>query len=250
MAMKRITEAELVLPALFLMTQNGNQITTSKLITSLEELMKPDGVDAEILTGRKDSYFSQKVRNLKSHDTLLKKGLAQHIDGGFCITAEGIMYVKENIDNITYLLNNDFSYQDVKNGFGNIVSKKNKKVIALQELISEGVRGDRNVQVVKRSQKLRNVALEHFTHNGVIKCDCCGFEFSSFYGANYGKNCIEIHHIKPIFLYEEGNLVQTIDQALQNLLPVCPNCHRVIHKNHITYDQLPDFKENIVRPYL
>ena len=76
MAMKRVTESELVLPALFLMTQNENQIATSKLITSLQELMKPDGVDAEILAGRKDTYFSQKVRNLKSHDTLLKKGLA------------------------------------------------------------------------------------------------------------------------------------------------------------------------------
>jgi len=248
--MKRVTESELVLPALYLMTQNDDQITTTNLIKLLEEKLKPTGVDAEILAGRRDTYFSQKVRNLKSHDTLLKKGFVRHINNGFEITQQGKMYVDENIDNITYLLNNDFSYQDIKKGFGSIASRKNKKVLALHELISEGVREERRAQIIKRSQKLRNAALEHFTHDGVIKCDCCGFEFSSFYGANYGKNCIEIHHIKPIFLYEEGNLIQTIEEALLNLLPVCPNCHRVIHKNNITCDKLPAFKESIIRPYL
>lgn len=248
--MKRVTESELVLPALYLMTQNDDQITTTNLIKLLEEKLKPTGVDAEILAGRRDTYFSQKVRNLKSHDTLLKKGFVRHINNGFEITQQGKMYVDENIDNITYLLNNDFSYQDIKKGFGSIASRKNKKVLALHELISEGVREERRAQIIKRSQKLRNAALEHFTHDGVIKCDCCGFEFSTFYGANYGKNCIEIHHIKPIFLYEEGNLIQTIEEALLNLLPVCPNCHRVIHKNNITCDKLPAFKESIIRPYL
>lgn len=248
--MKRVTESELVLPALYLMTQNDDQITTTNLIRLLEEKLKPTGVDAEILAGRRDTYFSQKVRNLKSHDTLLKKGFVQHINNGFEITQQGKMYVDENIDNITYLLNNDFSYQDIKKGFGSIASRKNKKVLALHELISEGVREERRAQIIKRSQKLRNAALEHFTHDGVIKCDCCGFEFSTFYGANYGKICIEIHHIKPIFLYEEGNLIQTIEEALLNLLPVCPNCHRVIHKNNITCDKLPAFKESIIRPYL
>lgn len=248
--MKRVTESELVLPALYLMTQNDDQITTTNLIKLLEEKLKPTGVDAEILAGRRDTYFSQKVRNLKSHDTLLKKGFVRHINNGFEITQQGKMYVDENIDNITYLLNNDFSYQDIKKGFGSIASRKNKKVLALHELISEGVREERRAQIIKRSQKLRNAALEHFTHDGVIKCDCCGFEFSSFYGANYGKNCIEIHHIKPIFLYEEGNLIQTIEEALLNLLPVCPNCHRVIHKNNITCDKLPAFKKSIIRPYL
>lgn len=248
--MKRVTESELVLPALYLMTQNDDQITTTNLIKLLEEKLKPTGVDAEILAGRRDTYFSQKVRNLKSHDTLLKKGFVRHINNGFEITQQGKMYVDENIDNITYLLNNDFSYQDIKKGFGSIASRKNKKVLALHELISEGVREERRAQIIKRSQKLRNAALEHFTHDGVIKCDCCGFEFSSFYGANYGKNCIEIHHIKPIFLYEEGNLIQTIEEALLNLLPVCPNCHRVIHKNNITCDKLPAFKDSIIRPYL
>ena len=37
------------------------------LIKKMEKAMKPTGKDATILAGRGDTYFSQKVRNLKSH---------------------------------------------------------------------------------------------------------------------------------------------------------------------------------------
>ena len=97
----------------------------------------------------------------------------------------------------------------------------------------------------ERSRKLRNAAIEHFSRNGIITCDCCGFEFKSFYGERYGTSCIEIHHLKPIFQYAGKNVVQTIDDALRNVLPVCPNCHRVIHRNSITAEQIPLFKQQL-----
>ena len=67
----------------------------------------------------------------------------------------------------------------------------------------------------------------------------------TYYGDTYGKPCIEIHHLKPIFQYEGKSETKTIEDALNNLLPVCPNCHRVIHKNNITLSMLPDFKLSI-----
>ncbi|WP_262499106.1 HNH endonuclease [Xylanibacter brevis] len=79
-----------------------------------------------------------------------------------------------------------------------------------------------------------------------MSCNCCGFEFKSFYGEVYGTSCIEIHHLKPIFQYSGKSNSQTIDEALKNLLPVCPNCHRVIHKNHITAEAIPMFKQQIM----
>lgn len=45
-------------------------IKTSELIIKLTEIMKPDGEDLEILEKRKDTKFSQKVRNLVSHKSL------------------------------------------------------------------------------------------------------------------------------------------------------------------------------------
>lgn len=76
--MERITEKQLVLPALYLMARNNDDgfITTSELISKLTDVMQPTGEDAEILQNRNDTYFSQKVRNLKSHDTLVSKEFA------------------------------------------------------------------------------------------------------------------------------------------------------------------------------
>lgn len=54
----RISESELILPALYLMRNNGGSINTSLLIVLLTELMKPEGRDADILKGRRDIRFS------------------------------------------------------------------------------------------------------------------------------------------------------------------------------------------------
>ncbi|WP_300434931.1 hypothetical protein [uncultured Mameliella sp.] len=57
-------------------------LTTSELIESLTMTMEPTGQDAEILDGRGDTYFSQKVRNLVSHRNqstgLQARGLAEY----------------------------------------------------------------------------------------------------------------------------------------------------------------------------
>ena len=84
-------------------------------------------------------------------------------------------------------------------------------------------------------------------HNGKVYCDCCNFEFGNFYGNQFGTSCIEIHHIKPLFMYEDEDMIRTIEQCLPNLIPVCPNCHRVIHRNHIGADNMQLFKQTIKR---
>lgn len=247
MAKTRITESELVLPSLFLMSirQDGT-ITTSELIKQLEAMLHPQGMDAEILNGRSDTYFSQKVRNLKSHNTLTRYGYAQYSYGVFSITNKGRQLVEANKDNLHYILSSGFVYDDIKNTFGRIYNSRGSKIIPYDELISEGATTvQEKTEVRVRSSKLRRVAIEHFTKNGIISCDCCGFEFKAYYGDEYGKPCIEIHHLKPIFQYPSMSITQTIDQALSNLLPVCPNCHRVIHKNNITADDIPQFRNRI-----
>ena len=63
---KRYSEEELIDPALFEIYRVGGTITTSDLIKSLIKVLDPQGEDAEILFGRKDTRFSQKVRNLST----------------------------------------------------------------------------------------------------------------------------------------------------------------------------------------
>jgi hypothetical protein len=63
----RIQERDLVIPALRAAMAAGGEIVTAKLIEVLEDEFQPEGQDAQLLEGRKDTYFSQKVRNLVSH---------------------------------------------------------------------------------------------------------------------------------------------------------------------------------------
>lgn len=80
-----------------------------------------------------------------------------------------------------------------------------------------------------RSAKLRQIALEHFTNEGMLRCAVCSFDFQETYGER-GAGYMEIHHRKPIFTYDEDDEAQTIHDALENLVPVCANCHRMLHR--------------------
>lgn len=92
---RRISESELVIPALVIMAGEKNgEITTSMLIEKLTNIFDPSGEDLEILNGRSDTKFSQKVRNLKSHKTIKEKGCAKEIDQGFRITDYGKEYIR------------------------------------------------------------------------------------------------------------------------------------------------------------
>jgi hypothetical protein len=64
----RVRERDLIIPALrAAAARPGGYIPTSDLIVVLTEEFQPEGKDAEILNARNDTYFSQKVRNLKVH---------------------------------------------------------------------------------------------------------------------------------------------------------------------------------------
>jgi len=64
----RVTEEEILIATLKLLAlRDSKTLTTSQLIEMLAIQFDPIGKDAEILDGRSDTYFSQKVRNLVSH---------------------------------------------------------------------------------------------------------------------------------------------------------------------------------------
>jgi len=106
--MGRIREKELILPALFLMSKEEEQkINTSTLIKRLEELIEVDEEDKGIIKNRKDTFFSQKVRNLKSHNTLVNKGFAAYNDGFYKLTEIGEKYLDENLEQLKLIINEE-----------------------------------------------------------------------------------------------------------------------------------------------
>jgi len=56
-------------------------------------------------------------------------------------------------------------------------------------------------------------------------CQACGFDFEKTYG-EIGKDYIEVHHIKPL---SEGEGPVKVN-AETDLICVCANCHRMIHR--------------------
>lgn len=246
--MSRISETELVLPALFVMSmQSDGKITTSKLIHELERLLKPTGQDAQILAGRHDTYFSQKVRNLKSHSTFERYGYAENTEDGFRITPLGKQFVEAKNDILNYLFySGDMDFIDISTSCDDILeSNTSRKVIPLTETVLEGRAIRRESIIYERSSQLRQIAREHFMSDaGTLFCECCNYEYSHYHRSPYNQSCIEIHHKKPLYLYEDSDIEQTFQSALANLMPVCPNCHRLIHKNKITAEQIELFKNH------
>ena len=233
---KRVSETELMLPALYFINREPG-ITTTRLKLLLVDLLKPTGKDAEIARSRTDTYFEQKVRNLVSHRTLQKRGYALYNragrDGTHTLTEQGKGFLQTNIDALEYVLSGDFNYDDVQNSFSKItmMGEQKRKILTYDEnlVIEEGTRRVENVQVYERSRKLREAAINRHTINGHIQCSACSFDFYEAYGER-GRGYIEIHHQKPIFQYEEQDTGKFIENALQNVIPVCSNCHRMIHR--------------------
>lgn len=196
--------------------------------------MKPSGKYLEILSARHDDKFSQKVRNLKAHNTFERFGYAEYKGGYVYISDKGKKHLEQKQDILRYLLINDFSYDDLTTNLKKIEAHKDKRKIETFDeniIISEGLKKITEEVVYERSINLRNYAISYFKKNGGIDCKCCSFNFTDFYGKDIGNGFIEIHHVKPIFKYDNEDLIKTIKNAVTNLLPICSNCHKMIYIN-------------------
>lgn len=73
-----------------------------------------------------------------------------------------------------------------------------------------------------RKTVLRDVALRKkcLQKNGSV-CVVCGFDATKIYGKEFS-GLIEVHHLFPV---SAGKRTTSVD----DLVPVCPNCHRALH---------------------
>ena len=85
----------------------------------------------------------------------------------------------------------------------------------------EGARHSIKATVIERNAKARQACINHY---GGYKCQICAFNFVEMYG-ELGKDFIHVHHIEGIS--KKG--INDIDPK-KDLIPVCPNCHAMLHK--------------------
>ena len=98
---------------------------------------------------------------------------------------------------------------------------------ALPEEISEAAyREGRGVKIAvnryERDPSARSACLEHF---GRV-CQICGVDLSAVYGT-IAAGLVHVHHLRPLANVKGEYEVR----PKEDLIPVCPNCHAVIHRH-------------------
>jgi predicted HNH restriction endonuclease len=91
------------------------------------------------------------------------------------------------------------------------------------EDIIEGATKTIVVNSYERNPEARRKCIKHHGHT----CAVCGFDFGEVYG-EIGNDYIHVHHIKPLSKIKKRYKVN----PTKDLVPVCPNCHAMLHKRH------------------
>ncbi|MGY3190391.1 HNH endonuclease [Lysinibacillus sp. TE18511] len=92
---------------------------------------------------------------------------------------------------------------------------------------------------IKYERSLKNRAKAIEIHGTI--CKACGFNFNEYYGVELARHFIEIHHVVPLSELEEG---KPIDPNT-DLIPLCSNCHSMIHKKRDLTLSVDDLREII-----
>lgn len=117
----------------------------------------------------------------------------------------------------------EFETKSIEEELENFYVSEGKKVITY------GTRYERN-------PKLREKAIQIHGNS----CQVCQFSFEKTYG-EIGKGFIEVHHIKPLYMTNGEQEVNPVT----DLIPVCPNCHRMIHRKKSEVLSIEELKETI-----
>ncbi|MCX6132034.1 MAG: HNH endonuclease [Proteobacteria bacterium] len=93
------------------------------------------------------------------------------------------------------------------------------------EYFFEGLIQERMINRRIRDQRLIQAARRHFKAKFDWRCFGCAWVPPQELDADI----LELHHIRAISSYESQGEKIKVAEALENLGPVCPTCHRIIH---------------------
>ena len=110
--------------------------------------------------------------------------------------------------------------------------------INTDEKLYEGTKLSVLVNKYERNPKARRECIARWG----TRCKVCECDFVERYG-EIGENFIHVHHIIPLSQIGATYIIDPIN----HLVPVCPNCHAMIHKGRpepYTIDQIKTFLRN------
>lgn len=83
--------------------------------------------------------------------------------------------------------------------------------------------GGKKVVIINAYERNPIARKQCIQHHGDI-CTVCGFRFADVFGKDF-EGIIHVHHLKPLSEISQEYIVDPVKE----LVPVCPNCHLVIH---------------------
>ena len=90
----------------------------------------------------------------------------------------------------------------------------------------EGSRTSVYVNKYERNAKARQLCIEHYGTD----CFICKQNMAAIYG-DTASGLVHVHHVKPLAEISEEYQVDPV----KDLVPICPNCHAVIHRKYPPY---------------
>ncbi|MDY6930640.1 MAG: hypothetical protein SVJ22_01830 [Halobacteriota archaeon] len=110
-------------------------------------------------------------------------------------------------------------------------SERKKQTYCAEEVVAsdgrfiEGATRRITVNAYERNAAARTTCIDHYGST----CCICGIDFGIMYGKEADGH-IHIHHLRPLSELKSSYEIDPI----QDLRPVCPNCHAVLHLGDVT----------------
>lgn len=161
-------------------------------------------------------YYLERIYNENGSSGLKTAllSLYQHIEYYEATSKAKVRKGREIYEKYYLLVKDDFS----ETVFPDEVDSKDK--------YSEGKTKQVTVNSYERNQLARQQCIEHYGLN----CQVCDFNFAEKFGV-LGQNFIHVHHVIDISTIGKEYSVDPIN----DLVPVCPNCHAMLHKQKPAY---------------
>lgn len=222
---KQVKESELIIPALKIIYEKPN-ITTSELIKELQKMIELYPKDKMIIKNRKDTYFSQTVRNLCGSHIVTN-------EFGRCVDVK-----KEN--NINCFVINEYGLKKIKHNFANELEEITEDELYQNEIqsVSSYFNSDLDNSINRKPELKTNGNNKRYkTDPRIAKTAIEASEFICEYGkiikephktfkSKNGNYYMEGHHLIPMKAQKDYAI--NIDRP-ENIISLCPICHRAIH---------------------
>lgn len=127
---------------------------------------------------------------------------------------------------ISKIEEHDFSFLDMAKEWAVAACGMMLSLLNVEAIEREGVIEGKKIQVLQTKYERNPINRQICLEKHGCTCKICGFDFENVYGA-IGKGFIHVHHIEMIS-QREG---EYIPDPYNDLIPVCPNCHAMLHSS-------------------